>query len=169
MTLGNGIRRRLLGVGLVASVLVIAGAAPAELSAAVPPTRAEYIAQVEPICQASGQTMKRIQRGTAKDFRSGRKARAGRKVLRAAKEFGRGVDAVGQVPQPTDAAVIGQWVDSLRDQVKLMKDVAKAVIASPPSRTSFTPRHNRAARKHQRNARHTNKLVDGFGFDSCLL
>lgn len=145
----------------VTIVAVVLGSVSASAEAA---TRAEYIAQVDPICETTNMAMKRAQRGSVRDLRNGRHRKAGHKVARAARIFQDGISETAAVSQPdADAALLSEWIAGLQRQAKLMLDVAKAVKASPLRQ----PRLRRSQRRWQRQVDANAELIAGFGFQSC--
>jgi hypothetical protein len=142
-----------LSVGVIA-----AGAAPANGAA----TRAEYIAQVDPICQATIDAQRQAAgpKGFLGPLNHGHYKAAGRSMRRVFAAFGPGVEQVAALEPPAaDAQLIGTWVQDLRAQVPLGNRVAGLLI------------HNRLplkllARLGRLN-RSTQGLVADFGFHSC--
>src|SRR6266576_4554716 len=110
----------LLKVGLVA--VQSAGAAS---------TRADYIAQTDPICQQTIDAQRRAAgpKGFVGPLKQGHLKTAGRSVRRVFAAFAPGVDQVAALQPPAaDAQLIGTWVQDLRAQVPLGNRVATALI-----------------------------------------
>ena len=126
-------------------------------------TRAEYIAQVDPVCQAtiSDQAKAAGPKGFVGPLNHGHLRAAGRSMSRVFAAFSQGVEQVAAiVPPVADAQLIGTWVQDLRAQVPLGNRVAGILI------------HNRLPRKllarlGNLNIR-TRAVVASFGFHSCL-
>jgi hypothetical protein len=159
--------------GLLA-VLVMAVPAQAQ-------TRAEYVAQADPICQSAIKPAKKISRpvnraGKALDAAQ-KKHKSKQVIIRLAKHFFRVVGAaysrLGTLsnkttarvqaipPPPEDAALIGQW---LAVQAETAQDLFDAASAA----RHFNFRSLAAAeRSFAQDNRAADRLVAGFGFKYC--
>jgi hypothetical protein len=150
-------------VTLIASAItLIALAIPPSPSQAAT-TRAEYIAQVDPICAATLTREKQTLGGVGGDLRHGRTKQAARKFARTNKVFGNAVDQVATVsPPPADAALIGQWIAMLRAQLPRAQHVVKVLRQDAPSGVI-----NRALKRLYGLSGRTQALVRDYGFTSC--
>jgi hypothetical protein len=153
-----GVRSRALIAGF-AVVLAIVFAPVGSASAA--PTRAEYIAQADPICQATMDAERRaIGSGFLAPLRHGRLKVAGRKLRREFAAFAPGVEQLAALEPPAaDAQLIASWVQDLRAQVPLGNRVANTLIKGrfPAKLLARLGKLNQT----------TQGLVAGFGFQSC--
>jgi hypothetical protein len=147
--------------GAIALVL-LASVAAAVPSADAASTRAEYIAQVDPICHATIEAQRQAAgpRGFVSPLNHGHYKTAGRSMRRVFAAFGPGVEQVAAIAPPAaDAQLVGTWVQDLRAQVPLGNRVAGLLI------------HNRLPRKLLGRLgklnRSTRAIVAGFGFQSC--
>lgn len=106
-------RGRLGTVAAVAAAsLAVAGLAHAE---EIAPTRTEYVAQVEPICQANTEANKRILKGAKDRVKRGELTKAGSQFIRASKAFGRTVQEIISVPRPpADSPRLEKWFKFLK-------------------------------------------------------
>jgi hypothetical protein len=94
----------------VAALLAVAGAAYAE-----EPTREQYVAQVEPICQANTNANKRILKGVRDRVKGGELRKAGNQFIRASDAFGKTVQEIIAVPRPpSDSPRLEKWFKFLR-------------------------------------------------------
>lgn len=97
-----------------ATLLLAVGAGAGEAS----PTRAEFVGQVEPICEANTLANKRILKNVREKARSPqpRKVRqAGGQFIRASAAFGETVGKLAAVPRPPeDEARLLRWLKQLR-------------------------------------------------------
>jgi hypothetical protein len=146
-------------------VVVLALAATAILAAPVhaASTRAEYIAQVDPICAHELAGAKRTLGGVNGDLAKGRNKQAGGKFARATKVFIKGVNHVGAVPPPTaDAALIGQWIQMLQGQIPLARKATR--LLKQDARQS---RIETAIRRLFNLSDRTQALVKDYGFSDC--
>jgi hypothetical protein len=82
------------------------------------PTRAQYVEQVEPICQANTEANKRILKNVKTKAKSGVPAKmkeAGAQFVHASIVFDKTVDKLGTVPRPSaDDARLLRWFTQLR-------------------------------------------------------
>jgi hypothetical protein len=126
------------------------------------PTRADYIAQADPICLTTAQAEGRALTGVQTDLRKGRFKVAARKLRREAVVFSGGVDQLAALERPpADALLLGSWIDSLRAQVPIVNRLAQAIS------------HRKAKRFRRSLAQlliaydKTFALVDDYGFALC--
>ncbi|HEU4736041.1 MAG TPA: hypothetical protein VFS48_03315 [Solirubrobacterales bacterium] len=91
---------------------------PAATATAEEPTRAQYVEQVEPICQANTEANKRILKNVKTKAKSRVPAKlkeAGAQFVHASIVFDKTVDKLGTVPRPaTDDARLLRWFKQLR-------------------------------------------------------
>jgi hypothetical protein len=106
--------------GVLTAVISIAALAllPAAVAAAEEgPTRAQYVEQVEPICQANTEANKRILKNVKTKAKSKVPAKlkeAGRQFVHAAAVFGKTVEKLNVVPRPpADEARLLKWFAQL--------------------------------------------------------
>jgi hypothetical protein len=102
-----------LAISIVAAALLLASAANAEDG----PTRAEYVSQVEPICQANTVANKRILKNAGTKARSKNQAQvseAGAQFIHASAVFGATVGKISAVPRPSaDDSRLLKWFKQL--------------------------------------------------------
>lgn len=115
-----------LAVLIAAATLVFAAAAPAE--EALPPSRAEYVSQVDPICQANTEANKRILKNVRQKAQNGKLTQAGAQFTRASAAFGATVDKIVTVPRPpADDVRLLKWFKYLRIVQTNLGKVGKAL------------------------------------------
>jgi hypothetical protein len=91
----------------VAALLTPAGAGAEE---GAPPTRVEYVAQVEPICQANTIANEHILAHAKERARNGKTKQAGAQFIHASAAFGETVEKIAAVPRPpADDARLVKW------------------------------------------------------------
>ncbi len=96
---------------IVAATLTVAASASAEESV---PSRAEYVAQVDPICEANTLANKRILKNVREKARNGKLKEAGAQFIHASAAFGATVEKIAAVPRPAaDDARLLKWFDFL--------------------------------------------------------
>jgi membrane-bound lytic murein transglycosylase B len=79
------------------------------------PSRAEYVSQVDPICQANTEANKRILKNVRQKARDGKLKEAGAQFTHASTAFGMTVDRIAAVPRPpADDARLLKWFKQLR-------------------------------------------------------
>jgi hypothetical protein len=150
---------------ILSVVLLIAGGAAvmSPLAAAGATTRAEYIAQADPICAHELAGAKRTLGGVNGDLVKGRFKQAGVKFTRANNVFKKGVDSVAALAPPSaDASLITQWVQMLRAQIPLAARAARVLKqdASPQ-------KIRRAIGQLFKLSDRTQALVKDYGFNDC--
>jgi len=152
--------------------LVVGWAAPADAAS----TRAEYIAQVDPICQSFvgplGEAWSAYHRNFKRTIRAARadntKAflRGTKKVAQSLNLISRTrtgmVDQIAAVPPPdTDAGTIGTWLSDLRQEGALESSAASAVLSLRINKFFRRLRQADDAETVARGA------ISGFGFTVC--
>jgi hypothetical protein len=148
--------------GLAAVVLPIALTAGGVAWAAPASTRAEYIAQADPICHEMSDAILRKTRGLQGDKKNGRFKAAARKIRAENAIYASGIPRIAAVEPPTaDAQRIGTWVEMLLAQGPLAKHLARDYAHGH----LFT--NNRVRLIELSNQ--TQALVTGFGFQYCQL
>jgi hypothetical protein len=155
-----------LSVGLIA-----VWAAPAEAAS----TRAEYIAQVDPICQAAAAPLSQADQAVSKSYKSflrpgtysvkqfSRKAkRLARSMNRRAAVYSSVTEQIAAVPPPAeDAATVSAWLDHRRQAATLERSAASALTRLALSKAAKRIRQAGAADDA------ADKSISGFGFKFC--
>jgi hypothetical protein len=96
---------------IAAATLLSAAAAHAEEG----PSRAEYVSQVDPICQANTEANKRILKNVRQKAKDDKLKEAGAQFTHASAAFGMTVDRIAAVPRPpADDARLLKWFKQLR-------------------------------------------------------
>jgi hypothetical protein len=113
---------------IVASIVLGALAVAAGAWAAEEPTREGYVAQVEPICEATRIAEKRILSGAKDRVRSGKLGAAGGQFIRASESFGGMISELVAVPRPAaDDTRLLRWFGFLRIVKTNLRKVGKAL------------------------------------------
>jgi membrane-bound lytic murein transglycosylase B len=147
-------------LAIAAAMLLVAGTAHAE----GPPDRAEYVSQVEPICQANTEANETILRNVRKKVRSGRLKEAGRQFIHASAAFGSAVDKITAVPRPpADEERLLKWFKFLRIVQTDLGKVGKSLKAG--DRIQATHETIRV----ERSANAANNVSYVFEFHYCHL
>ena len=125
-------------------------------------TRADYIAQADPICLSTHLAEGNQLTGFSTDLKKGRLKVAARKMRAAGTVFSGGVDQLASLERPpADVSQLSTWIDSLRAQVPIVNRFARAI-------------HHRQAKRVRRTGAQlliaeekTSALVDDYGFALC--
>jgi hypothetical protein len=157
---------------VLSAVLIGLGAAPANGAA----TRAEYIAQVDPICQSFAGPLGDAWRAFHRNFkRTTRAARKGdlKALVRGTKREARSlnqlaatrtsmIDQIAVVPPPeADAGTIAIWLNHLRREVAFERSAASATLNLQFGKYFKKLRQADKAEKAGMQA------IAGFGFQVC--
>jgi hypothetical protein len=153
-------RRSFLAISLVALAQILALAAAA--LAAEAPTRAEYVTQLERICQPGSEATQRAVRGVRADVRAERLRVAANKFSRAKRIFARTVRRISTVSRPgDDTKTLARWFSDLgREKVYLGRIVATL-------RTLNVARFQRVSAQFIHQGNRANNVVVSFGFNYC--
>ena len=148
--------RRAVIAAVLSLGVIAAGAAPANGAA----TRAEYIADADPICLGANTAMKQAAKGLQQDKKTGRFKVASRKIRAQMAIFGPAIEQIAALEAPaSDVQLIGTWVQMLRSEVpvahRLANDYAHAHI--------LTKAYFRLGRL----ITESEALVASYGFTSC--
>ncbi len=125
-------------------------------------TRAEYIAEADPICKKADARIDRALHGIGKDFRKSRLDAAAEKLARAIRVFARSLGALSELEPPLeDADLIEQWLGLERKDVRVNRDLAKALHRE---RIREASRLFKATRRIEKKIV---RLIGDFGFRAC--
>lgn len=154
-------RRVLPLVPIAIACLLAPTAAPAQTPE---PTRAEYIAQLEPVCAANTDANRRILRGVRKRVKEDKLKAAAGQFARAATAFGNTVGTLEAVPRPSaDTAKLAEWFGHLNRETDYLQGISKAL------RKEQRGRAQGLAVRLQHTANLANGAVTGFGFSECQI
>ncbi len=143
-----------------ATLLLVAGAGAEETGL----SRAEYVSQVEPICEANTLANERILRNVQAKARNGRLKEAGAQFIHASAAFGSTVNKLSAVPRPPeDDARLSRWLDQLRIVQTNLRNVGKALKAEDKIRAA----HERI--RVERSANAANNVSFVFEFHYCRI
>src|SRR6478735_6600793 len=155
----------LTAVASVAAMALLSAAAAA--SAEEGPTRAQYVEQVEPICQANTEANKRILKnvkGKAKSKVPAKLKEAGGQFIHASAVFGKTVGKLGAVPRPAaDDARLLKWFTQLGIVQAKLRALGVALKADEEIKAA----HEQIRVERAANA--ANNYSFAFGFHYCHL
>lgn len=155
-----GVSARIALLAAVATLLLVAGAGAEETG----PSRAEYVSQAEPICEANTVANKRILKNVQAKARSGKLKEAGAQFIHASAAFGSTVDKLSAVPRPPeDDTRLSRWLDQLRIVQTNLRGLGKALKAEDRIRAA----HERI--RVERSANAANNVSFAFEFRYCRI
>jgi hypothetical protein len=144
----------------LAATLLAANAAPLAVAAEI--TRAEYKAQVEPICKKNSEANDRILKGVRKEVKQNKLKSAGAKFIKASKALKSTHTQLKVVPQPTaDEARLTKWLGYVKTEADLFNSAGKALKAGNKSKAQ------KLVNKLTTNANQANAQVLVFNFRYC--
>jgi hypothetical protein len=152
-----------LAISIAAAALLLASTA----DAAEGPTRAEYVAQVEPICEANTVANQRILKNAKAKAQSGNQAKmseAGGQFIHASTVFGATVRKLSAVPRPAaDDARLLKWFGYLGIIKTNLHNLGKALKADEKIKAA----HEQI--RVERSANAANNVGFIFEFQACKL
>jgi hypothetical protein len=114
--------------GLIALAIALIAVAITAAPGYAASTRAEYVAQVDPICAPTIRGEHKALDAAGRQVKKGRYKAAARSFRRTNRIFSDGVEQVAAVPPPpADQPSISTWIQMLRSQVPLANRAAAAL------------------------------------------
>ena len=158
-------KRLLTTAALVIAVTMVAAvSASAEILPGANPTRAEYVAEVEPICQSNTDANKPILKAARKKVNAKNLQGAGSDFFRVSANFGKALKAIEAVPRPAeDSARMEKWFGFLR----IVKNNLRAVGKALKEENKVKAAHEKIRAERSSNAANNVSFV--FGFTACRL
>jgi hypothetical protein len=145
---------------IVAALLALLGGAVAV--AAEPPTRAEYVAQLEGICKPDAAATQVAMRGARADLRAERLGVATAKFAKATRIFGGTVKKIAAVPRPPeDEARLAKWFGYLNRQESYLRRITAQLRAGRAIKAQ------RLTARFIHSGNLANNVVLAFGFNYC--
>jgi hypothetical protein len=142
--------------------LVVALLAAVTAAAAEPPTRTEYVDQLEAICKPDALATQRAMKGARADIKTERLKPAAAKFSKATSIFGGTVKQIAAVPRPPeDAAKLGKWFTYLNRQASYLQQITVQL------RREQAIKAQRLTARFIHNGNLANNVVLAFGFDYC--
>lgn len=160
----QGIRRTTLSIAAAAMLVAAVLGGIAIANGAEGPTRAEYVAQVEPICEKNTIANERILKHAKERIRQDKLNVAGGQFIRASQAFGSTVRALIAVPRPPgDDARLRKWFGFLRIVETNLRNVGKSLKEGNKIKAT----HDSIRAERSGNAANNVSFV--FGFRYCRL
>jgi len=149
---------------VIAATLVAAVSASAEILPGAIPSRAEYVAEVDPVCAKNTGANKPILKDARKKVNAKRLPAAGADFIKVAANFGNALKTIEAVPRPPeDSPRLEKWFGFLKMVQKNLAKVGKALKEENKVKAS----HEKIRAERSSNAANNVSFV--FGFDSCRL
>jgi hypothetical protein len=151
------------GVACAGALVALLLAVP--IAIADPETeRAEYKAQVEPICKTNTLANKRIFKGLKGEIKRGELDKAAKRFKRAVVALDKAIKQIDAVPKPpTYTAKLTKWVSYLRTEEKLFREIGKALAAGKKGKAESL------SVRLKRNSNLANNTVLVFEFNYCRI
>ena len=144
---------------LVAAVAVLA---TASLALATETTRAEYVAQVEPICKTNTQADEKILDGVEAEVKSGKLKPAAKQFSKASAALKKALAQLKAVPKPAaDNAKLTKWLGYVKTEAELFASTAKKLKSGDKQGAG------KMEVRLTHNANLTNNTVLAFEFHYC--
>ena len=151
---------RLLAV-VTASVLAL-GVAGATAETTEPPTRDEYVSNLEKVCRPGAEETQRAMKGVRDDVRENRIPLATRKFEQAAKIFGRTIKTISREPRPSaDVERLKKWFVYLNRQEAYLQEISAQL------RAGHKIKAQRLTGRFIHNGNLANNVTLAFEFDYC--
>lgn len=107
-------------------VVAVAVLATASLALATETTRAEYVAQVEPICKTNTQADEKILDGVEAEVKNGKLKPAAKQFSKASAALKKALAQLKAVPKPAaDNAKLTKWLGYVKTEAELFASTAK--------------------------------------------
>jgi hypothetical protein len=150
-------------VVLVATMVAAVSASAAILPGANP-TRAEYVAEVDPICAKNTSANKPILKAARKKVNAKNLKGAGADFFKVSANFGRALKSIEAIPRPGEDSVrLEKWFGFLKTVQKNLASVGKALKEENRVKAA----HEKIRTERSSNAANNVSFV--FGFTSCRL
>jgi hypothetical protein len=151
-------------VAVCAAAMLITGSGHAAALTLAELTRAEYVTQVEPICQANTEANKRILKGARGKVKAGKLGPAGNQFMRASTAFGKTITQIKAAPRPVaDDARLVKWFGFLEIVKTNLGKIGKAL------KSGNRVKANHEAIRAERSANAANNVSSIFPFHYCKL
>ncbi len=162
---GDLLKRTLTTAALVIAATTLAAvSASATILPGANPTRAEYVAEVEPICEKNTNSNKPILKAARQKVNAKNLKGAGSDFFKVSDNFGKALKSIEAVPRPAeDSARLEKWFTFLKTVQTNLRKVGKALKEENKVRAS----HEKIRAERSSNAANNVSFV--FGFRSCRL
>jgi hypothetical protein len=149
--------KRIVVIGMLLALLGGAVALAAE-----PPSRTEYVQQLEAICKPDALATQATMRGARGDLRAERLPAATAKFAKATRIFGGTVGKIAAVPRPpADEPKLAKWFTLLERQESYLQQITAQLRADKAIKAQ------RLTARFIHSGNLANNVVLAFGFDYC--
>lgn len=149
---------------VIAATLLAAVSASAEIAPGTIPSRAEYVAVVDPICQKNTDANKPILKAARKKVNAKNLKGAGSDFFKVSANFGKALKSIEAVPRPAeDSARLEKWFKFLKIVQTNLRMVGKALKEENKVKAA----HEKIRAERSSNAANNVSFV--FGFSACRL
>ncbi len=156
--------RRALVTMIGLAAIAISLVAPIAAADEAVPSREEYVAAIEPICEANTEANKRILKNVRSKVKAGKLTPAGRQFIRASEAFRSTLRAISAVPRPpADDARLLKWFGALEIIEGRLRDVGKALLDGDKIKATHE------TIRLQRSGNAANNVGFVFGFSHCRI
>jgi hypothetical protein len=157
------LKRLTTAILVLAATLAIAGVASAEILVN-PPSRAEYVSTVDPLCKRAFDSNKKLLKNVRKMVRADKFKPAAAKFQRASKNVGKMVRSIEAVPRPTeDSPRLEKWFKFLKIIKKNIGKIGQAL------RQENEVKANHESIRTERSSNAANNVSFVFQFKYCAL
>jgi hypothetical protein len=148
----------------ISATLVAAVSAHATIAPGTIPTRAEYVAEVDPICEKNTSSNKPILKAARQKVNAKDLPAAGADFFKVSANFGKALKSIEAVPRPTeDSARLEKWFGFLKTVQTNLSKVGKALKEEDKVKAA----HEKIRTERSSNAANNVSFI--FGFKSCRL
>jgi hypothetical protein len=149
---------------VIAATTLVAISASAAILPGANPTRPEYVAEVEPICEKNTNANKPILKAARQKVNAKNLKGAGADFFKVSANFGKALKLIEAVPRPAeDSARLEKWFGFLKIVQNNLHKVGKALMEENKVRAS----HEKIRAERSSNAANNVSFI--FGFRSCRL
>jgi hypothetical protein len=162
--LGDGSKHRVWAAAAIAALALACAAlaASAQGSGEGAPTRREYVAQLEKLCEPRVEATQKAMKGVRDDIRAERNAVAAAKFKRGSRLFDGTIKSISKVPRPPgDVARLKKWFAYLGAQERYLR------VITADLRKGRSIQAQRATARFIHNGNLANNVVLAFGFNFC--
>jgi hypothetical protein len=161
--LGDRSRHRFRAAATIAILALACGALSATAQGSgEPPSRHEYVAQLEAICKPRVEATQKAMKGVRDDIRAERNGVAAAKFKRGWHLFDGTIESIVAVPRPpADVPRLKKWFSYLGAQERYLKAITSDL------RMGHSIQAQRATARFIHNGNLANNVVLAFGFNYC--
>lgn len=162
--MGSSLKKSSSAVLFSAFAIALLVSAPSALAILNPPTEAEYVETVEPICKSNSEANSKILKGVKEQVKHDELVPAGARFVRASSALGKTVTQIANVPQPTVwKTKLTKWIGYLQQEKTYLQQIGQALKAKDKYHAQ------KLAVQLNRNNNRANSTVIGIPFHECRI